>query len=76
MIPHQTSKLGLSLLTQFGWPEERTLRSLEKFGNCVAASIPLTLVEALDSGQVGEGDELLLFGTGAGLSVGALFWQL
>ncbi len=72
VIPHQTSKLGLSLLTQFGWPLERTLRSLEKFGNCVAASIPLTLVDALDSRTIKAGDELLLFGTGAGLSVVAL----
>lgn len=76
VVPHQTSKLGLSLLTQFGWPVERTLRSLEKYGNCVAASIPLTLVDALDTGRVKKGEEVLLFGTGAGLSVGGLFWRL
>lgn len=58
------------MLQHHGWPRERLLLTLERFGNCVAASIPLTLCQAVQAGKVQRGDEVLLVGTGAGLSIG------
>lgn len=72
VVPHQASKIGLDMLQHYGWPPERLLLTLERFGNCVAASIPLTLCQAVKTGRVQRGDELLLVGTGAGLSIGGV----
>ena len=73
VIPHQASGHGLKLLTtRFGFLPERVFIHIQERGNCIAASIPLALTEAVQSGRVRRGDKVLLFGTGAGLSIGAL----
>jgi 3-oxoacyl-[acyl-carrier-protein] synthase III len=72
VVPHQASKIGLLMLTRFGWPEPQIVRTIEWMGNCVAASIPATLYDALEGGRIQRGDEVLLVGTGAGLSLGGL----
>jgi 3-oxoacyl-[acyl-carrier-protein] synthase-3 len=72
VIPHQSSRVGLQLLQRYGWPEESIVRTLGELGNCVAASIPSTLYEAVRGGRVKRGDKVLLIGTGAGLSLGGL----
>ena len=41
-------------------------------GNCIAASMPLALAEAVASGRVTRGDRVLLFGLAAGLSLGGI----
>ncbi len=71
VIPHQTTRRGIEGLARYGLARERTVVTLHKYGNCVAASIPITLYEAVATGRVSEGDLFLLFGTGAGLSFGA-----
>ena len=72
-ITHQPSKAGLDAMERFGVERALTVRTLESLGNCVAASLPLTLVEAVRSGRLVRGQRALLFGTGAGLSMaGAL----
>lgn len=73
VVPHQPSRAGLLGMAQFGIPEEKTVTTLEHLGNCVAASIPSTLYKAIRTRQLKRGDRLMLFGTGAGLSMaGAL----
>ena len=72
VVPHQASKIGLMMLTRFGWPEEKIMRTIEWMGNCVAASIPATLYDALEGGRIQRGDQVLIVGTGAGLSIGGL----
>lgn len=76
VVPHQTSAHGLAALRRFGWPDERIERILPDTGNCVAASIPLALDHARKRGAVAAGDEVLLVGTAAGLSMGAMIWRL
>ena len=71
VVPHQTSRLGLRLLRKF-WAEESIEKTLPWLGNCLAASIPATLYEAAQNGRLQRGDEFLLFGTGAGLSLGGV----
>ena len=69
VIPHQASKKAVEAYsTVGGFREERVLETVSKFGNCVAASVPMTLVMALQNGQIKRGDLLMLIGTGAGLS--------
>ena len=69
----QASGLALDAITDvLGWPAERMLRTLDRMGNVVAASIPLTLHEGIASGAIRRGDKLLLMGTGAGLSFGGM----
>ncbi len=72
VIPHQASLLGLRMLRQFGWPDEQVMIVLDKIGNCVAASIPLALYEAVAQQRVQRGDKLLLAGSGAGVSLGGI----
>jgi hypothetical protein len=45
------------------------------YGNTSTASIPIAAVEALERGQIKNGDKLVLVGFGAGLTWGALTAQ-
>lgn len=71
VVPHQASGVALRALTTYGWAPERIARTLERLGNCIAASIPATLYEVIKDGRLRRGDRALLLGTGAGLSIGA-----
>ncbi len=70
VVPHQASLVGLRLLSRFGWPDEAVVSTLAELGNCVAASIPLTLHHAVRTGRLRRGQRVLLVGTGAGFSIG------
>lgn len=72
VVPHQTSLMGLKAFQMFGWSPDVIVETLHKYGNCVAASIPITLYEAVMTNRLQRGDELLLVGTGAGLSIGGM----
>jgi len=72
VVPHQASKVGLMMLERFGWPHSKIMSTLETLGNCVAASIPATLYQAVIDGNIQRGQKILLVGTGAGLSLGGL----
>lgn len=72
VIPHQASRHGLDLYAaRLGFSEERVYRNIAARGNCIAASIPLALHEAVGAGRVRRGDRVLLVGSGAGLTLGA-----
>lgn len=72
VVPHQASKLALDSHLMFGMTEEQIVRTIDRFGNCVGASIPVTLYEAVQTGRLERGDKALLLGTGAGLSFGGI----
>ncbi|HEY7355466.1 MAG TPA: beta-ketoacyl-ACP synthase 3 [Ktedonobacterales bacterium] len=73
VVPHQGSRHVIELLTRrLGFHCDQIIWDLAERGNCVAASIPLTLVEAVQSGRIQRGNRVLLVGTGAGLTFGAL----
>jgi hypothetical protein len=55
VVPHQASKVGLLMLERFGWPEVKIMRTIEWLGNCVAASIPSTLYQAVRDGNIQRG---------------------
>jgi len=69
VIPHQASgKAVEAYISAGGFNKEQVLETVSKFGNCVAASVPMTLAMAIEDGRVKRGDLLMLIGTGAGLS--------
>lgn len=72
VIPHQASKVALDSLVRLGFRDEQIVKTLDRLGNCIAASIPLTLHAAIRDGRLRRGNRALLIGTGAGLSFGAV----
>ncbi len=73
VVPHQASRSGLQLLTaRYGFDEEQIVKNLADRGNCIAASIPLAFAEAVESGRIRRGHRVIMAGTAAGLSLGAL----
>lgn len=72
VVPHQASRHAVEYLTRLGFRSEQVFRNLAERGNCIAASIPLALAEAVGAGRIRRGDRVLLAGTGAGLTLGAV----
>jgi 3-oxoacyl-[acyl-carrier-protein] synthase-3 len=73
VVPHQASGHAVGLLTnRLGFQPAQIVVNLPKRGNCIAASIPLALAEAVHAGRIKRGDDILLVGTGAGLTLGAV----
>jgi 3-oxoacyl-[acyl-carrier-protein] synthase-3 len=73
IVPHQASRHALEQLSRrLGFSSEQVILNIAERGNCISASIPLVLAEAVYSGRIQRGDRLLLIGTGAGLTLGAV----
>jgi len=76
VVPHQASLAGLELMRRkLGIAEERWMRTVEDYGNMIAASIPFTLHLAILDDRLRRGDKALLLGTSAGFSVGGLVFE-
>ncbi|MFT4626031.1 MAG: 3-oxoacyl-[acyl-carrier-protein] synthase-3 [Myxococcota bacterium] len=71
VVPHQASGPALDTLSRFGLPQDRVIRVVDRYGNCIAASLPMALHTAVEEGRLERGMTVLLMGTGAGLSVGS-----
>ena len=73
VVPHQASGVALKLLShRFGFRPEQIVSNIATRGNCVAASLPLALAEAVHGERIRRGDRVFLIGTGAGLSIGGM----
>jgi 3-oxoacyl-[acyl-carrier-protein] synthase-3 len=70
---HQASLFAMRFTARAcGFEDHQVLENIQDHGNCVAASIPMVLHDGVVSGRVKRGDRVLLAGTAAGLTVGAL----
>ncbi len=68
-IPHQANlRIIEAARRQLKLPEEKVFVNLDRYGNTSAASIPVALCEALETGRIQEGDTLVLVGFGGGLT--------
>lgn len=68
-LPHSANlRMIESICDKSGFPLEKTIYSLVKFGNTSSASIPLSLDIGIKEGKIKKGDTLLLYGFGGGLS--------
>ncbi len=73
VIPHQASLMAMRLLRkQLHIPEQALMVIAHDHGNTVAASIPMALHEAIQQRRIQRGDRILLLGTAAGFSAGAM----
>lgn len=73
VIPHQASQPGLRIIQKKLKIENKRFGSIiEDYGNIIAASIPLTLHELYTQNKFTRGQELLIVGTSAGLSMGVM----
>ena len=69
VVPHQANiRIVEAACERLGLPLERTINVLDRTGNTSAASIPLAMIDALDTGRVKDGDLVLVVGFGAGMS--------
>ena len=72
LILHQSNLRMLeAIMAELDLPMEKTVTTLETYGNTAAASIPLTLQKASDEGRLRPGARVMLCGFGGGLSWGA-----
>ncbi|MEK3682816.1 ketoacyl-ACP synthase III [Paenibacillus sp. FSL R10-2736] len=68
-IPHSANlRMIEPICERLKYPFEQALYSLEYFGNTSAASIPLALDLGIREGKVQNGQRILLYGFGAGLT--------
>lgn len=72
LVPHQANlRINEMVARQLGFPPEKVVNNIQKYGNTTAASIPIALHEAVQDGRVKKGQLVLLAGFGAGLTWGA-----
>ena len=72
LVLHQSNlRMIEALMTALDVPQERTVTTVETYGNTAAASIPLTLDKAWRTGHLHTGSRVVLCGFGGGLSWGA-----
>jgi 3-oxoacyl-[acyl-carrier-protein] synthase-3 len=68
-VPHSANlRIVEAMCQRIGIPREKTLTSIEAYGNTSTASIPLALQPALDDGRIKRGDRILMYGFGGGLA--------
>ena len=69
LIPHQANlRIIQATAERLKVPMDKVIINLDKYGNTSAASIPIALDEALQSGRIREGDYILLEAFGGGLT--------
>jgi len=67
-IPHSANMRMIEAVRErSGIAADRTLTSIQWFGNTSSASIPLALAPAIADGRIKRGDRILLYGFGGGL---------
>jgi 3-oxoacyl-[acyl-carrier-protein] synthase III len=73
ILAHQASKAGLGGFMHL-YPNLRGVLycNLETHGNCITASIPMCLHDAVEMGILKRGDTCMLAGTAAGFAIGSM----
>lgn len=78
-VSHQANKrIIMSAAERIGMPEHKVIINIDRYGNTTAATIPLALQTAVESGKLKKGDLILLTSVGAGFTVGSLLvrWSI
>lgn len=75
-VPHQANiRIMDAAASRLGLPPEKIASVIDKTGNTSSASIPLALIDAVDSGRLQDGDLVLLAGFGAGMTWASAVWR-
>ena len=71
-IPHQANiRIIEAVAKGLNLPMDRMFVNLDRYGNTSAASVPIALAEAVNSGRVAVGDNVCIVAFGAGFTSGA-----
>ncbi len=69
LIPHQANlRIIDAAARRLNLPMDKVLVNLDRYGNTSAASIPIAIVEAEESGMLSEGANMVLVAFGGGLA--------
>ncbi|PQA59434.1 3-oxoacyl-ACP synthase III family protein [Siphonobacter curvatus] len=72
LVPHQANlRISEYVRQHLGLAEDRVYNNIQKYGNTTAASIPIALTEAWESGRVQSGQLICLAAFGSGFTWGA-----
>lgn len=72
LVPHQANlRISQFIQKKFGLTDDQVFNNIMKYGNTTAASIPIALTEAWESGQVNSGDLVVLAAFGSGFTWGS-----
>lgn len=76
IVPHQASRGALQhIISRLKLDPAKIVDIFNTHGNQISASIPSALHHLLTDFPVQSGDKVLLFGTSAGVGLGALVWE-
>ena len=76
-VCHQSNQRILQAAKErFGLPDEKLHVNIDRFGNTVAASIPLVLNDLHEAGRIERGQKIMFVGFGGGLTWGTSLWQI
>jgi len=68
-IPHQANlRIIEAVRNKLNFPKEKTVFTIEKYGNTSAASIPMAMNDAYEAGRIKNGDLMLLDTFGGGFT--------
>lgn len=77
VIPHQSNlRIIESAAARLGLPMEKVSINIDRYGNTSAASIPMALHEARETGRINSGDLIMLVAFGAGLTWGSVLMRI
>ncbi|PCK22129.1 3-oxoacyl-ACP synthase [Bacillus pumilus] len=73
LIPHQANiRIMEAARERLELPIEKMSKTVHKYGNTSAASIPISLCEEIEAGKIHDGDVIVMVGFGGGLTWGAI----
>jgi 3-oxoacyl-[acyl-carrier-protein] synthase III len=71
-VPHQANiRIIDHAARKLGFPPEKVVVNVQKYGNTSSGSIPLALADAVADGRIQPGAKVLMTGMGAGLTWGS-----
>jgi len=69
LIPHQANlRITQYVQQKMGLPDEKVFSNIQRYGNTTAASVPIALSEAVQSGKIKRGDLVCLAAFGSGFT--------
>jgi len=72
VVPHQVNQRIIeSAVSRLGWPMDKVMVNIDRYGNTSAATVPVALDEAWRSGRLESGKLVILVAFGAGMTWGA-----
>ena len=76
IIPHQANIRIIDSVAKFlKAPEEKVIKTIHKFGNTSATTIPIAFADSVKEGKIKRGDKIVFVAFGAGATWGATLFE-